>query len=159
VDLLQATIRSQRADGGTFSRLLDDPALTNGLTDAIIQGVHLLPPADQDLLSKFLFDLVPSAVVPSPPPNEDAFKLLANIQRQNRKDPTYGGFFLPCLELLVRVPDESFREQCRAALLRMLTSNDTGRSASERRRFAATSLAGILGFYPSLLQYAQAQPP
>jgi hypothetical protein len=158
VESLRAVVRSLRADPNALLKLLAKPSLTASTENAIIDAAHLLGPADQEVLSRALFALLPSATVPSSRPKESAFKTLANIQRENRKDPTYAGFFFPCLELLVRVPDDSYREQCRTALLGMLSCGDASRAASERRRFAATCLAGMLGLRPSLLAYAQRPP-
>jgi hypothetical protein len=154
VGSLRTVVGALRAEPNALLRLLDSPSMATSTENAIIEAAHLLGPTDQEVLSRALFALLPSATVPSSPPEGDVFRILANIQRENRKDPTYAGFFLPCLELLVRVADDSFRERCRVALLRMLSCKASGRAASERRRFAATSLAGILGLRPSLLEYA-----
>lgn len=144
-----------RTNKDALARTISDPSSRKSIADAIADGAHLLPPADLELLSKALFDLLPSAAKPSPRPQGEILKLLSGIQRSNRSVPTYGGFFLPCLELLVRVPESTFREECRVALLKMLLSTETANAAAERRRFAATSLAGILTFQAFLQEYAQ----
>jgi hypothetical protein len=134
-------------------------ASLNAISNSIIEAIHLLTPTELDCLSRALFVLVPSAAEPCPPPQESAAELMTRIQKDNRRVPTYGGFFLPCLELLVRVPDDAFRDACRKALLDMLSSATEQGGGTEQSRFAATSFAGILDFREYLREYAGKSSP
>jgi len=163
VALLRTTVQNLQADNQLLDRLSANPRKyaedLNAISNAIIEAVHVIAPTELDCVSKALFALVPSAAEPWPPPQENPAKLLARIQKENRRVPTYGGFFLPCLELLVRVPDSAFREACRKALLDMLSSTTSHGGETEQSRFAATSLAGILDFRDYLREYAAKSPP
>jgi len=153
--MLRASIQPLRDDKDALPKLLENEGAATALTNAIVDAVHLLSHDDADLLSRALFALLPSSTSPSPPPEGKAFDVLAQIQLQNRRSPTYGGFFLPFLELLVRVSAPPFREECRETLLQMIFSKDGHKRQIERRHFAAASLAGIAGFRRYLQEYAR----
>jgi hypothetical protein len=136
------------SDRAQFRQLVLDPALSSRIQNLLVDELAAASLEQKAALVSALFDLVPGVLSNGASKRRDVASIpsfVERLRRANAHSPIYGGVFLPFLEKIADETNPEMRDAYRKALLKML--EETGK----RSVFAATALAGIVGFQDYLI--------